>query len=193
VLTLLRRGAISIGALTLTLGLIAPAMADTYHHRDARHDVGRTRAGVDFNHVPHNWKYDVTRLRVVHTSDQIQFNATLRSTSMKGLDWRTLGFRMETNGHVYSGSWMMHRDAQFFLYDETAQKDLALRCIDAGTKGHTLSLDLDRTCFHNPKWIKVAVSVGGQAKGLAYADNAQSRSWHHPLTEVYSPRIRASE
>ena len=168
-------------------------MADTYNHRDTRHDVGRTRAGVDFNHVPHNRKYDVTHLQVVHSTDQIQFHATLRSTSMKGLDWRTLGFEMKTNGHAYSGSWMMHHDAQFFLYDETAQKDLAQGCIDGRTKGRTISLTLDRTCLHNPRWIKVAVSVGGRANGFAYPDNAQSRSWHHPLTEVYSPRIRASK
>jgi hypothetical protein len=193
VLTLLRRGAVAVAALALALGLVAPAVADTYNHRDPRHDVGRTRGGADFNHVPHNRKYDVTHLQVVHSSDRIQFNATLRSTSMKGLDWRTLGFEMKTNGHAYSGSWMMHRDAQFFLYDETAQKNLPLRCIDGRTKDHVISLILDRTCFDNPKWIKGAVSVGGQANGWAYQDNAQSRSWHHPLTQVYSPRIRASK
>jgi hypothetical protein len=170
-----------------------PAWSDTYNHRDARHDVAvLATAGADYHRAPENRKFDITHTRVIHSSSRIRVDVTLRSASMRGVQWRNLGFKMKTNTDTYFGGWTQyHGEYQLDLSDDTTGQEV--QC-DMWTRGHgrTISLVLDRTtCVGNPRWIRVGVSVAGVRGERQLVDVAQSNSWRASDYKL-SPRLRPS-
>jgi hypothetical protein len=89
-LTVLRRWAVLTGALALTFVVEGPALAGTYNHTDARHDVKRY---PQMQRAPHNRQADVTHLRIVHNDKAVRFYVRFRSGSMTH---ETDHYRLET-------------------------------------------------------------------------------------------------
>lgn len=182
------RGAASlIGALALTFAVQVPALADTYLHVDARHDVERSPQGVP---APHYRQADVTRVRINHSDTSIRFAVRLRSSSLRHLRFRVLGFTLKTPSDTYSGDWIAeHGTAQYDLYNGRGNP---MSCAESsGRNGHTIWLTLDRACFGSPRWVRASVGVGTNDGTLAWGDNPLSNDWRRTYDDVFSPRIHA--
>lgn len=193
-IALRRAGAGLVTALVLVPVALAPAWSDTYNHRDARHDVaGTPKGGGDYHRVRANRVFDVTHLRVVHGLARIRFNVELRSASMNGLKWRTLSFKLKTDGDTYSGDWQQyHSGFQYDFWDDTAGKQVHCGSAQNGRERRTIWLSLARSCFDDPRWIRAAVGVGGDIRKRALQDNAQSDSWRRLRNNRFSPRLHSS-
>ena len=191
----LRGAGIALAVAVCVTACPNPADAQVYNHRDAIHDVNS--ADVDDPSNPHqeptNKSFDITHLRVIHGPKMIRFKVKLRSASLKGLYSRSLVFEMRTNRHSYSGSWdMYHGELQYTVFEN---KVGVVKCYAQNSrtqiKRRTIWWSFPRSCFHNPRWIRVAVAVRGQPSDRSrwLGDTAQSSSWH-PRRTFYTPRLR---
>lgn len=182
------RGAASlIGALALAFAVQVPALADSYTHVDARHDVEKSPQEV---RAPHYRQTDVKRVKIIHGDKSIPFTIRLRSSSLKNLKFRSVGFSLKTPDHMFDGGWIASPGAaQYLLSDETGND---VSCSESsGRNGRTIWLKLDRACFGNPRWIRSSVFVGANNGTLAWGDNALSDNWRHTYDATLSPRIHA--
>jgi hypothetical protein len=180
--------AVLVGAFALTIAAQFPALAETYAHTDARHDVEKapqnTRSAL-------YRKADITHVKIAHWQKAIRFTVRLRSASLKGVKFRSLGFTVKTPSHTFTGAWIAgHGSAQYLLSDETGSD---VNCAESsGRAGRTIWLRLDRACLSNPRWIRASVQVGTNDGTSAWGDNALSSNWRRTYDAVFSPRILPS-
>ena len=190
-LRVLRRWAIVTGALALACVVGAPALAGTYTHTDARHDVKRY---PQMQRAPHNRQSDVTHLRIVHNDKDIRFYVRFRSGAMTGVDFRTFGVALKTPGHDYTAAfiWSPGGEQQEELFDETTGQSIS--CDQTmGRNGRTYRLRINRVCLHKPRWIRAAVGTGTiLGTNDSRSDNALSNDWQAEGTAPFSPRVRSS-
>jgi hypothetical protein len=181
-------------AMLLIIGGVSPARAGTFGRVDARHDVNRMPSfGGPYHRAPLNRKNDVTRLRVRHGKERIRFTITLRSASLKGLNWRDVVVSLRTSGDSYGLTWMKnHQGSTFDLADQTTQHVLTCRSEKDGRMGRTIWFAFNRSCVGSPRWIRASLSVGSDDGRLFYGDSALSNRWRHIDVDVYTPRIRSS-
>jgi hypothetical protein len=190
-LTGVRRWAMVPGALALTFVVGAPALADTYNHTDARHDVKRY---PQMQRAPHNRQSDVTHLRIVHNDKNFRFYVRFRSGSMTGVDFRTFGAALKTPGHDYIATfiWNPGGEQQDDLLDETT--GLSISC-DQTIERHarTYILRINRACLQKPRWIRAAVGAATiLGTNDSRGDYALSNDWRAKGESPLSPRVRSS-
>jgi hypothetical protein len=188
-----RAAVLVFGASALALSLQWPTFADTYNHADARHDVERV---PQFTQAPRNRESDVTHLQIVHNSKVLRLNVTLRSASLKGVLFRSMGFTLKTSGHRYSGSYIQNHggDIQYILFDDTAGQEIDATCHESsGRTGRTIWLRIDRACVGHPRWVRVSLGIGTViGSNDSRGDNALSNNWRRANDNVFTPRIHVA-
>jgi hypothetical protein len=184
------RAALLGGGLALAFALQGPALADTYEHPDAHHDVADTVKGV---RAPDYHKADVTHLQIVHSDNAVRLNVRLRSLRWKRVDFRTVGFGFKTPGDSYVGDYVKHRhEVQFDLFDVTSGDTVDCNW-SGGTKGRTIWLRVPRSCIGTPPWVRASISVGAYRGTRSWGDNALSGNWRRSGDGTLSPRVRAPQ
>ena len=183
-----------LGLLAVTLGIVVsaqvPALAGTYRHTDARHDV---EAFPGEHRAPHNREADVTHLRIRHSTRAIRFDLRLRSAAMVGVSFRVVGFSLRTSGHRYSGRYIQNHngEVQYDLSDDTAGRRIS--CDESsGRSGHVVWLRLDSSCLRKPRWIRAAVTIGtstGRRTDSGATDDALSNRWRESVPMPFTPRV----
>jgi hypothetical protein len=182
------RAALLAGGLALAFALQSPALAETYGHADAHHDVADTVKGV---RAPHYRKADVTHLRIVHGGNAVRLSVRLRSISWKHVDFRTVGFSFKTPGDSYSGDYVRHHhEVQFDLFDVTSGDTVDCNW-SSGSKGRTMWVRVPRSCIGTPQWVRASVSVGAYKGTRSWGDNALSGNWRRSGDGTLSPRVHA--
>jgi hypothetical protein len=191
VLKTLRRCAIVPGALALAFAVGVPALADTYTHTDARHDVETI---PHHDRAPHNRKSDVTHLRILHNDKDVRFYVRFRSASMKGVESREFGIFLRTPKHSYTATFSLFRGAeQDGLLDETA--GTLIDCDQTSRRhGHTIMLRINRACLAKPSWIRAALlAFTSLETNDSRGDNAMSDNWRRAQADgPFTPRLHSS-
>ena len=179
-----------VAASALAIGGGVPASAETYSHRDARHDV---EAWKQPRPAPGNRGADITRVQIVHSRKAVRFDLGFRSASMVGLTARSTSVLLITPGHRFSDSIVKRRDdVTYALRDTTANTSVACDQ-SSGRHHHTLWVRIDRSCLANPSWVRASIASGtNNGDGAIRIDNAGSDNWRRSLDRVFSPRVHSS-
>ena len=190
---------LATGAVLAALGAVVsghatPAMGATYRHVDAAHDaVGMPSFSGPYHNAVRNRQNDVIRLRVAHGTTRIRIGVTLRSSSMKGLRWRSIDLSLKTNEDMYEGTLdMRHKGTTFILGDKNTHAQRTCRSYRAGRNGRVLWLSFNRACLQSPRWIRAGVSVSSSTGSRFFNDNALSDDWSDRGPSIHTPRIRSS-
>lgn len=186
-----RRFGLLIVVVTLVFAGESGASAETYNHADARHDVESYPQGV---HTPRNRASDVTHLRVVHSDKTIRISVTLRSAALSGSTFRIVAFDLKTPGHRYTGDFISHPgEVQYDLWNHATGR--TINCDEWSSRsGRTVSLMLDRSCLHKPRWIRAAVTViTNNDSGAGRVDNPLSDDWRRGDNPVFGPRVHSTK
>jgi len=190
VMTLLRRCALVSSVVALAIAIQVPALAGTYHHTDARHDVKR----YPRSHAPHNRQSDVTHLQIVHNDKAVRFYLRFRSASMRGVRFRGFVIFLKTPSHSYRAGLDWRRSgARGDLVDTTTGQPVM--CDQAISRhGHTYLIRIDRGCLGNPRWIRAAFITGvNLGTTRSFSDDPLSSNWRRPDGGgPFTPRVHSS-
>lgn len=186
------RRAVVPGVVAVTFAAGTPALADTYTHTDARHDVETV---LHMQRAPHNRKSDITHLRIVHNDRDVRFYIRFRDAGMKGVERRTFMMPLKTPKDAYTVYFDLFRGGeQDDLWDGTTETQISC---DQTTRrhGHVIMLRVNRACLGKPRWIRASVFAGTMlANKDSRMDNALSSKWRaaERLSGPFSPRVRSS-
>jgi hypothetical protein len=166
------------------------ALAGTYNHTDARHDVKRY---PQMQRAPHNRQSDVTHPRIVHNDKDVRFYV-IPFRFHEGCRLPNIWSRAQDSRHDYTASfiWNPGGDQQDDLFDETTGQSIS--CDQTVTRnGRTYLLRVNRVCLQKPRWVRAAVGTATiLGTNDSRGDNALSNYWRAKGNGPFSSRVRSS-
>jgi hypothetical protein len=179
-------------AVVAALAVSGAAVAQTYTHQDAKHDVQRyLLSSGKIENVPHNKATDIVRARLSYSKDGLTSTVWLRSGKV-GDSWLM-------SGPVHTGSthfdWSASQDPSGKVLELRDAHGASVACdgLDvrvAHRKGR-VAMTVPTSCLGTPDWVKagVAFSVQPSDTTLLIDDGLQKRGLTKEPTFSLSPKL----
>jgi hypothetical protein len=183
---------LAASAVVAALAVPGAAVAQTYAHQDAQHDVQRyLLSSGKVENARHNKATDIVRARLSYSKNGLTSTVWLRSGKV-GRSWLM-------SGPVHTGSthfdWSASQDTSGKVLDLRDSNGASIACdglaVRVAHRKGRVAMTVPASCLGKPDWVKagVAFSVQPNDTTLLIDDGLQKRGLTTESTFSLSPKL----